>query len=262
MPDDRSACLSAQPREPTSRRGHSPCRGAPSRHARCRHAIGGAFRRDFQRENPVGSIHRSLSRELERYLGPDQRSLPVSTAHATLRGKRNVTGDRPARPDSAYTGDLLGGRKTHEYPVGKPSPLVLIDIAMSIVCVSWVAFASHGWPYVLGILAVFLALAVIASTLTRSYERSGLAVRIPRVAAVGFTKGTPAPVRALRVAVFVLVVALLFFGFAPFPSTVAKRWIIGSVIGLLAVGVVHSFLERHYVNTGRAEELYDRPSRG
>jgi hypothetical protein len=122
-------------------------------------------------------------------------------------------------------------------------------------------FASHGWPYVFGILAVFLALAAIGSKLTKWYERTGLAVRIPRVVAVGFTKGTPAPISALRVAFFVFVAALLFFGLA-FPWTVAKRWMFGSVVGLFAVGGMHYFLERHYLNTGRAEEHYDSPSHG
>jgi hypothetical protein len=41
--------------------------------------------------------------------------------------------------------------------------------------------------------------------------------------------------------------------------TVAKRWMIGSIVGLFAVGGMHSFLERQYVNTGRAEERYDSP---
>ena len=169
---------------------------------------------------------------------------------------------RTVHANQTYTGDMPGGRRTHEYPHGKPFPLVLIDIAMGIVCVCWVVFASHGWPYIFGILAVFLALAAVASKLTKWYERAGLAVRIPRVVAVGFTKGTPAPIRALRVAFFVFVAALLFFGLAPFPLAVAKRWMIGSIVGLFAVGGMHSFLERRYVNTGRAEEHYDCPSHG
>ena len=107
---------------------------------------------------------------------------------------------------------MPGARRTHEYPSGKPFPLVLLDIASGIVCVCWVVFASRGWPYIFGILAVFLMLAAIASKLTKSYERTGLAVRIPRVVAVGFTKGTPAPIRALRVAFFIFVAALLFLG--------------------------------------------------
>ena len=157
---------------------------------------------------------------------------------------------------------MPGARRTHEYPSGKPFPLVLIDIASGIVCVCWVVFASRGWPYIFGILAVFLMLAAIASKLTKSYERTGLAVRIPRVVAVGFTKGTPAPIRALRVAFFIFVAALLFLGLAPFPLTVTKRWMIGSIVGLFSVGGMHFFLERHYVNTGRAEEHYDSPSHG
>lgn len=157
---------------------------------------------------------------------------------------------------------MPGGRRTHEYPHRKPFPLVLVDIAMGIVCVGWVVFASHGWPYVFGILAVFLALAAIASKLTKSYERTGLAVRIPRVVAVGFTKGTPPPIRALRVAFFVFVTTLLFFGLAPFSLTVAKTWMIGSIVGLFAVGGMHFFLERYYVKTDRAEEQYDSHSNG
>jgi len=156
---------------------------------------------------------------------------------------------------------MPGGRRTHEYPYGKPFPLLVIDIATGIVGICWVVFASRGWPYIVGILAVFLGLAAIASNLTKWYERTGLAVRIPRVVAVGFTKGTPAPIRALRVAFFVFVAALLFFGLAPFPLTVAKGWMIGSIVGLFAIGGMHLFLERHYVNTGRAEEHYDSPSR-
>jgi|SRR5690349_7388675 hypothetical protein len=157
---------------------------------------------------------------------------------------------------------MLGRRRTHEYPHGKPFALVLVDIAMGIICVCWVVFASHGWPYIFGILAVFLALAAIASKLTKSYERTGRAVRIPRVVAVGFTRGTPPPIRALRVAFFVLVAALLFFGLAPFPLTIAKRWSIGSIVGLFAVGGIHFFLERHYVTTDRAEKQYDSHSNG
>jgi hypothetical protein len=132
---------------------------------------------------------------------------------------------------------------------------------MGIVCVCWVVFASHGWPYIVGILAVFLGLAAIASKPTKLYERTGLAVRIPRVVAVGFTKGTPAPIRALRVAFFVFVAALLFFGLAPSQGTVAKAWMIGSIVGLFVIGGMHLFLERYYLKTGRAEEHYDTPSR-
>ena len=157
---------------------------------------------------------------------------------------------------------MPGARRTHVYPIGKPFPLVLIDIASGIVCVCWVVFASRGWPYIFGILAVFQMLAAIASKLTKSYERTGLAVRIQRVVAVGFTKGTPAPIGALRVAFFIFVAALLLFGLAPFPWTITKRWMIGSIIGLFIVGGMHFFLERHYVNTGRAEEHYDSPSHG
>jgi hypothetical protein len=123
-------------------------------------------------------------------------------------------------------------------------------------------FASHGWLYIFGILAVVLALTAIASRLTKSYERTALAVRVPQIVAVGFAKGTPAPIRALRVAFFVFVAALLFLGLAPFPWTVAKRWMIGSVVGLFAVGAMHFFLEIHYLNTGRAEEHYDSSSHG
>jgi hypothetical protein len=157
---------------------------------------------------------------------------------------------------------MPGGRRTHQYPRGKPFPLVLTDVAMGIVCVCWVMFVSHGWPYGLGTLAVFLALVAIASKLTKWCERAGLAVRIPRVVAVGITKGTPVPILALRAGFFVFAVALLFFGLAPFPLTVAKGWMIGSIVGLFAVGGMHSFLERHSVNTRRAEEYYDSPSHG
>ena len=49
---------------------------------------------------------------------------------------------------------------------------------------------------------------------------------------------------------------LLFFGLAPLPNPIAKTGMIVSVVGMFAVGGFHFFLERHYVNTGRAEERY------
>jgi hypothetical protein len=76
---------------------------------------------------------------------------------------------------------MVGGRRTHTYPHGKPFPLVLIEnLLMAIVVVCWIFLAARGWRYILGILAVFVALAAIDWKVTAHYERIGLAVRIPR----------------------------------------------------------------------------------
>jgi hypothetical protein len=152
------------------------------------------------------------------------------------------------------------GRRTHDYPHGKPPLLILVEIAAGIVGIFWVAFASRGWGYALAIATVFFSLGFVRSRLLTTYERTGDAVRLPRATAVVFINGTLAPIRALRRAFFVLVAALLFFGLAPMRAPVAKAGMISSIVSLFVVGILHFLLERHYVNTCRADEQYDRPS--
>lgn len=152
------------------------------------------------------------------------------------------------------------GRRTHDYPHGKPPLLVVVEIAAGIVAIFWVAFASRGWGYALAIAAVFFSIGFVRSRLLMTYERSEEAVRLPRATAVVFINGTPAPIRALRLAFFALVAVLLFFGLAPLPMTAARAGMIGSIVSLFAVAILHFLLERHYVNSGRADEQYDRPS--
>ena len=137
---------------------------------------------------------------------------------------------------------------------------MLTEIAAGVVAILWVALASRGWRYVLSIAGLFLLLAVVRGRLLRNYERTGEAVPIPRPTGVVFTSGTPTTIRVLRRAFFAVVTVLLFFGLAPLPNPIAKTGMIVSVVGMFAVGGFHFFLERHYVNTGRAEERYDGPS--
>jgi hypothetical protein len=152
------------------------------------------------------------------------------------------------------------GRSSHDYPHGKPPLLVLVEIAGGIVCIFWVALGPRSWAYALAIAAVFFTLGLVRSRLLKIYERSGEAVRLPRAISVVFRNGIPTPIRALRSTFFVVVAALLLFGLAPVSMPVAKAGMISSIVSLFVVGILHFLLERHYVNTGRADEQYDRPS--
>jgi hypothetical protein len=151
---------------------------------------------------------------------------------------------------------MPAGRKTHDYPHGKPIPIVLLDIAMVIVGVSWVAFASKSWIRAVPLIAVFLAIALVYSKLLRAYERTGEAVRIARpLTVVKFVNGIPGPILMLRYAFFVTVAIMIVFGVARVEDATAKVGIIGCVIGLFVIGFLHLAIEHHYVSTGRAKEV-------
>jgi xanthosine utilization system XapX-like protein len=155
---------------------------------------------------------------------------------------------------------MPGGRPTHKYPHGKPTALVLVHIAAAIVGVAWLALFSWGWLYRVLIALAFLELVVVQSNLNKSFERSGLAVRIPRiprVVAVSYPNGVPSLLRWLRVGFFVAVIIMLLFGFAPMPLELARIGIIGCVLGQFLLGIVHFLAERHFVNTGQAKEEYE-----
>jgi hypothetical protein len=137
---------------------------------------------------------------------------------------------------------------------------MLVEVAAAIVGVAWLALFSWGWLYRVLIALAFLALIVVQSKLNKSFERSGLAVRlprIPRVVAVSYPNGVPSLLRWLRVGFFVAVIVMLLFGFAPMPLELARIGIIACVLSLFLLGIVHFLAERHFVNTGHAKDEYD-----
>jgi hypothetical protein len=151
---------------------------------------------------------------------------------------------------------MPGGRKTHDFPQGTPVPIVLIHIAAVIVGVLWVVSFSLGWMFAIAASAAWICVLLISHKLTKSYERRGLAVPIPRpkVNSIRFPAGTPASLLALRYAFAIVALLMLGFGLAPMPWARAKFGIVGCVIGLFMLGVLNTALVFHYLKTGRATE--------
>ena len=151
---------------------------------------------------------------------------------------------------------MVGYRRTHDYPHGKPFPLILLSIGMAVVLLAWVFLVPGHWPRAIGIIAAFLAIAFIDAKLHTRYERTGQAVRIspPRIVAK-FSHGLPVPMLAARSAFFVAVALMILFGVAPFADSTARIGIIVCVFALIGVAALNIALERHYVNTGVAKEL-------
>jgi hypothetical protein len=152
---------------------------------------------------------------------------------------------------------LGGGRRTHDFPHGKPFFLTFIEIAFVIsFIISAASFGFEGWRSAAPTLALFVAYVVTHSLVVRHYERTGQAVRRRTVnVMVRFLKGFPKPLLAARVAFFVVVGLMLMFGVGHFRFEVAKNGIIGCVFGLVGVAVANVLLERHYVRVRRATEV-------
>ena len=151
---------------------------------------------------------------------------------------------------------MVGYRRTHDYPQGKPFPLILLSVGTAVVLLAWVFLVPGHWPRAIGIMAAFLAIAFIDAKLHTHYERTGQAVRIsrPRVVAK-FSHRLPAPMLAARSAFFVTVALMIMFGIAPFSDSTARLGIIVCVFALIGVAAMNVALERHYVHTGVAKEL-------
>ena len=151
---------------------------------------------------------------------------------------------------------MVGYRRTHNYPHGKPFPLVLLDIVMAVLVGLWVFLVPGHWPRAIAIVGVFLVIALISTKLHRHYERTGRAVRIPRPrVVVKFSQGLPVPMFAARLAFFVTVAIMVAFGVAPVADSTARIGIIVCVFALIAIAVLNLALERRYVNTGHAREV-------
>jgi hypothetical protein len=151
---------------------------------------------------------------------------------------------------------ITGGRRTHDYPFGKPFPLVLVNVAALVLGVLWVGFGFEDWSRTVGIILLFFALLFVNFKLHQAYERTGLAVQIARpLTVIKFDDGIPVPLLTLRWAFLVFVAVLVVSGVAPLRDATAKMGMIGSVIGLVFVGILHFGIERYYVHTGRGNEV-------
>lgn len=157
---------------------------------------------------------------------------------------------------------MVGYRKRHDYPYGKPFPLVLFSIAMAILVLSWVVFVPGHWTRAIGIIAAFLALAYIDTKLHSHYEQTGHAVRIPRPRVVAkFPHGLPVPMLAARLVFLVIVAVMIVFGVAPVDDATARIGIVACVFALIAAAVLNLVLEAHYIKINVAEEV-DMSNRG
>jgi hypothetical protein len=155
---------------------------------------------------------------------------------------------------------MPGNRRTHNYPEGKPFPLVLLDIMMAVLVGLWVFLVPGHWPRAIGMIALFLLFALARAKLTGHYERTGKAVPIPRRRVLfQFSGALPLPVRAMHLAFFVIVAIIAVFGFASIDDSTAKAGIIACVFALVAVAVLKVGLVGHYVSTGRAKEIDIQP---
>jgi hypothetical protein len=150
----------------------------------------------------------------------------------------------------------MPGRKTHDYPDGKPLPLFLLNIAGFFLFVLWVIFASGRWFRTPGIIVLIASIIFINAWLHKLYERTGQAVPLLReMTTVKFVSGTPAPLLTLRAGFFVLTAALVVFRIAPVAAATARIGTIGSVISLFLTGFLSVALERYYVHKGRGQDV-------
>jgi hypothetical protein len=149
-----------------------------------------------------------------------------------------------------------GGRKTHDFPHGRPLLLTLISFGFSLSLVaSAIAFGFKDWRSVAPTLAILIAYTVTYSLFIRHYERTGQAVRRQTIKlVVTFPNGFPKPLLAARFFFFIMVGTMLVFGIGHFKFDIAKRGVIGCVLSLVLVAVVNLILERFYVRAGRGIE--------
>ena len=152
---------------------------------------------------------------------------------------------------------MVGYRRTHSFPAGKPFPLTLLSIARAVVLGLWVFLVSEHWLRAIPIIAAGSALAFINSMLIRRYERTGQAVRIPRQprAVVRFPFGLPFSMFGARIAFFVTAALMIMFGVIPVADSTARTGIIACVFGLVGVAVLNIALENYDVKTGHAKEV-------
>ena len=149
----------------------------------------------------------------------------------------------------------FGGRRTHDFPQGRPVFLTFIEIAFAILLIiSAVSFGFDNWRSAAPTVALFLAYIITYSLVIRRYERTGKAVRRTTLnVMVMFPEGFPVPLLALRVAFFIVVGLMLMFGAYMHPCI--HKFLIGCSFGLIAVAFAYVLLERRYVKIGRATDV-------
>ena len=147
-----------------------------------------------------------------------------------------------------------GGRRTHDFPYGKPVPLILVEIGFPIAfIVSASKFGFRDWRSAAPTLAIVVFYLVTYWLLNRHYERLGRALPRNRLnVVVRFPEDFPKPLLGTRIAFFIVVGAMLVFGIGPFSFDTVKNGIIGCVFALVGVAVANVLLEWHYVKAGRA----------
>jgi len=153
---------------------------------------------------------------------------------------------------------MVGGRKTHNFPHGTPRLLTVSGISFGVMAIAAMVLGDmlQTWRRFVPFVAVGLIGFFAHSLLLRHYERTGQAIPIPRKrVVVRFSKGLPLPMLVARGSFFVTVTTMLFFGATPMPVSMARIGIIACVFTLIAVAFVNIGLERHYVNSGTAEEI-------
>ncbi len=138
---------------------------------------------------------------------------------------------------------------------------MLLEIIAVFVGIAWLAFFAYGWWARSAVIGAFLILAVLRSRLISGYARDGSAVPIPRAVSVSYKTRLPLALRLLRTNFFVSVGVMLVFGLAPLLRKVAEIGIIVCVLSLFVGGFLHYFVERHFVNIGRAADVYPMAKR-
>lgn len=147
-------------------------------------------------------------------------------------------------------------RKTHDYPGGKPLPLVFAEIAFGVVGLLWIVAPISWWLVALFGVAL-VALVFVRSELLDRYEHTGRAIRRPSRKQIVFLGRMPAPMRALRYAVVLPMIAMFAFGLAP--MAIAKIGIIGCILCLFVLSAVYIGLQLFYESTGRGQEIINMP---
>jgi hypothetical protein len=162
---------------------------------------------------------------------------------------------------------LPAGRKTHDFPRGKPLALIATEIASvaAFIASMIVGGLSQGWRRAVPSIAVVAAVLFLYSSLIRTYERLGIAIPVKRrKIIVKFVGGLPAPMLAARVVFVLTVVIMVFLGVGPLSDSTARIGIIACVFVLIGVAVLNIALEYHYLIAGCAseEELSAQPADG
>jgi hypothetical protein len=107
---------------------------------------------------------------------------------------------------------MVGGRKTHEFPHGRPRPLTVNEICFPVAMIATMVFGAtlEGWRRFVPFGAVLFVLLFAHSLLLRHYERTGRAMPIKRERiVVRYVKGLPVPIVLARASLFATAAIML-----------------------------------------------------